>query len=137
MVFVSNTGGRACRQKSPEASGPRRRLHPSAGYRLRGSAPCLPARQRGLASVAGALCFHNPKGVELPPAFSGGGRAFAQRWAGGLPVKTKYAVVDQHWLAIGPSVGHCGIPTACQGGRRTLQQQEVNCLVTFRQHCPV
>jgi hypothetical protein len=76
------------------------RLDPALGFHFYGADLCLQARQRGLAAVAvEALCFHNQRGVELPPDFVPGGRTFARKWQGQLPVKTTCAVVDERWLA--------------------------------------
>jgi hypothetical protein len=76
------------------------RLDPALGFHFCGADLCLQARQQGLAAVAVEnLCFHNQRGVDLPPDFFTSGRAFARKWSGQLPVKTTCAVVDQRWLA--------------------------------------
>jgi hypothetical protein len=63
---------------------------------------CLQARERSLLAVAiEALCFHNRRGVNLPPEFRTSGRLFAKKWQGHLPVKTTCALVDQSWLEHG------------------------------------
>ena len=75
------------------------RLDPALGFHFYGADLCLQAREKGLAAVAvDALCFHNQRGVELPPDFESSGRAFAAKWSDRLPVKTTCAVVDRRWL---------------------------------------
>jgi SAM-dependent methyltransferase len=79
------------------------RLDPALGFHFYGADLCLQARELGLAAVAVEnLCFHNQRGVDLPPDFFSSGRAFARKWSGQLPVKTICAVIDQRWLADSP-----------------------------------
>jgi hypothetical protein len=75
------------------------RFDPALGFHFYGADLCLQARDCGLATVAvEALCFHNQRGVDLPPDFRTSGTAFARKWRDRLPVRTTCAVVDQRWL---------------------------------------
>jgi SAM-dependent methyltransferase len=75
------------------------RFDPTLGFHFYGADLSLQARDRGLATVAvEALCFHNQRGVDLPPDFRTSGGAFARKWRDQLPIRTTCAVVDQRWL---------------------------------------
>jgi SAM-dependent methyltransferase len=57
------------------------RFDPALGFHFYAADACLQAQERGLATVAvEALCFHNSRGVELPPEFVASGRALATKW---------------------------------------------------------
>jgi hypothetical protein len=74
------------------------RLDPSLGFHFYGADLCLQAVERGLATVAiKALCSHNSRGVELPPEFKASGRAFAEKGAAQLPLKTPCAGTGRDW----------------------------------------
>jgi SAM-dependent methyltransferase len=78
------------------------RFDPSLGFHFYGADLCLQARERNLVTVAvEARCFHNQRGVELPPEFRASGRTFAKKWQHRLPVKTTCAVIDQRWVEDG------------------------------------